>query len=498
MGIVQRDSFRITIISYIGAAIGYLNKVFLFTNLLTTEQVGLANIMITISVIYAQVAAMGSYNITLRFFPFFNDRNQKHHGFLFAMVALISAGFVVATLLFAIMQRPFKLLYTESSPLLVEYIWYIIPMALASLFYQFFESYLRSLHKNTFPSIVHELMLRIFITIAILLFALNLISFPEFVAIYVGVNCLPAIVIVIYTHIIRQLLIYPTITSSVKRLGKIMLIYGVFSLFNNLSAMLLFSIDSLMVAGMIDLGAAGVYTTMVFITSVLLIPYRAMIKVSGPIVSKYWKNRDMTGMQDIYHKATATNMVIGGAIFLLIWVNLDSIFSLMPGDYEAGRFVFLFLGMGKLFDMAAGLNGTILLTSKKYRFDLMFTIGLVVVAIISNMILIPIFGMNGAAIASMLSMIVFNLIRIIFISVQFRLQPFEWKQVSVPLILFVIMIISGAVGQIANLIIDVLLRSSVAALLFIIPVYFLNISGDINAMLAKYKKLLVRDADPQN
>lgn len=497
MGIVQRDSFRITLISYVGAGIGYLNKVFLFTNFLTTEQVGLANILITISVIYAQLAAMGSYNITLRFFPFFNDRKQKHHGFLFAMMALISAGFILATLAFAILQKPFELLYKESSPLLVEYIWYVVPMALASLFYQFFESYLRSLHKNTAPSVVHELVLRSFITLSILLFALNLISFPGFVALYVAVNCLPAIVIVIYTYIIKQLLIHPTITSSVKRLGKIMVVYGLFSLFNNLSAMLISSIDSLMVAGMIDLGAAGVYTTMVFITSVLLIPYRSMLKVSGPIVAKYWKGRDMDGMQDIYKKATATNMTIGGLIFLLIWVNLDSIFMLMPGDYEAGRYVFLLLGMGKLFDMASGLNGTILLTSKKYRYDLMFTIGLMAVAVITNLILIPILGMNGAALASMFSMIAFNLVRIIFIRIHFRLQPFEWRQLTVPILLTGIMMISGLIDQIANLIVDVLLRSSVVALLFIIPVYLLHISDDINAMLIKYGTILFKHINPR-
>ncbi len=498
MGIVQRDSFRITVISYIGAAIGYLNKVFLFTNFLTTEQVGLANILITISVIYAQVAAMGSFNITLRFFPFFNDHQKQHSGFLFAMMALMSAGFILATGVFVILQKPIEILYQESSPLLVEYIWYIVPMALASLLYQFFESYLRSLHKNTAPSIIHELILRIFITIIILLYACKVISFPGFVALYVVANCLPALVLVIYTYAIKQLIIHPTITSSVKRLGKIMVVYGVFSLFNNLSAMILSSVDSLMVAGMIDLGAAGVYTTMVFITSVLLIPYRAVLKVSGPIVAKYWKSRDMTGMREIYQKATATNMVVGSMIFLLIWVNLDTIFMMMPGDYEAGRYVFLFLGMGKLFDMAAGLNGTILLTSKKYRYDLMFTIGLMGVAVITNLILIPILGMSGAALASMFSLIAFNLTRIFFLRFHFRLQPFEWRQIAVPIILIAIMILSQMTRQIVNVYVDVLLRSGFAALLFVVPVYFLNISGDINALLFKYKKFLFKDADNQN
>lgn len=196
MGFVQRDSVRITIISYAGAAIGYLNKIFLFTNFLTTEQVGLANLLITISVLYAQVASLGSYNIVLRFFPFFQNREKKHHGFLFGMMALSMGGFIIATLLFLLFQKPFKLIYQESSPLLIDYALYMIPLALASVYYQLFESYLRSLQKNIIPSVVQELILRIAITLSVLLFALGIISFPGFVFIYVMVNCLPAVIIV--------------------------------------------------------------------------------------------------------------------------------------------------------------------------------------------------------------------------------------------------------------------------------------------------------------
>lgn len=45
-------------------------------------------------------------------------------------------------------------------------------------------------------------------------------------------------------------------------------------------------------------------------------------------------------------------------LFLLaIWINLDNIFSLMPDSYSAGRYVFLFLGLGRVFEMYAGLTG---------------------------------------------------------------------------------------------------------------------------------------------
>lgn len=492
MGIVQRDSFRITIVSYLGAAIGYLNKIFLFTNFLTTEQVGLANLLITISVLYAQVAAMGSYNIILRFFPFFKDPDKAHHGFLPGMVIFSLAGFAMASMVFLLLLSPFKALYQTSAPLLTAYALYIIPLALATMVYQIFEAYLRSLQKNLVPSLTYDLGLRLFVTLAILLFATGLIDFRHFVIFYVIANCLPALIVVLYTHLIRQLFLKPAHTKLIRRMGTIIVVYGLYSLLNNLSIMLLSSIDSLMVAGMIDLGAAGIYTTMIFVTSVMLIPYRNMIKVSAPLVASYWKTKAMHEMQALYRKATATNLVIGAGIFLLIWVNLDAIFSLIPGDYEAGRTVLLLLSIGKLFDMAAGLNGTILLTSKRYRYDLFFTIGLVVVAILSNLLLIPLLGMNGAALASMLTMVLFNLLRVLFIRHHFSLQPFAWKDLLVPMIVGLIIIASSLIRQAPHVLVDIPLRSGLAALLYIIPVYLLAISPNINRLIDQYKKMILK------
>ena len=59
MGIVQRNSITITILSYLGILIGYVNKILLLTNFLTEEQVGLVNILTGLAVLYAQFSALG-------------------------------------------------------------------------------------------------------------------------------------------------------------------------------------------------------------------------------------------------------------------------------------------------------------------------------------------------------------------------------------------------------------------------------------------------------
>lgn len=480
MGIVQRDSFRITLISYAGAGLGYLNKIFLFTNFLDTEQVGLANLLVTISLIYAQFAALGNRNIITRFFPFFNDKDNHHNGFLFGIIALSLAGFVIATLLFVALQKPFELLYADSSPLLVDYAWYILPMAMATVFYNMFEAYLRTLLSNVLPTLTHEIILRLFVTISISLFAFGLISFPLFVILYVIAYCLPAIILVFYTASKGWLLVKPMWSPILRRLSKIMIVYGIYSLFNNLSSFLLVSIDSLMVAGMVDLGAAGIYTTMVFMTSVILIPYRSMVKVAAPLVASYWKSRSMNQLQAICRKATAGNLVVGASLFMLIWVNLDAIFYLMAPEYVVGRYVFLLLGIGKLFDMSSGLNAAILNNSKKYRYDLIFTAIMLVSAIFLNLLLIPPYGINGAALASMLSLILFNMLRLLFVYRHFRLKSFKAKDVFVPIILAAIMIASAQINTGLHPLVDAPIRSAIAALLFLVPLMMLKISPEIN------------------
>jgi O-antigen/teichoic acid export membrane protein len=490
MGIILRDSFRITVIAYIGAAIGFLNKIFLFTNFLSPDQVGLANMLITISLVYAQFASLGTHNIVYKFFPYFKNQEKQHNGFLQGVLVLALAGFLIATIFFFLLKKPFASFYQESSPLLVEYYFYLVPMALATVFFQIFDSYLRSLFKNSIPSLIYEVGLRLFVTLSITVYAIKLVDFPTFVLIYVLANCLPAFFIVAYTGFIRQLFVKPVFTGLWSRLAKIIIVYGLFALLNNAGVWLLGIIDSLMVAGFIDLGAAGVYTTMVFITSVLLIPYRSIIKVSTPVVASFWQSKDMKAMAGLYRDVSNTSLAIGGGLFLLIWVNIDSVFQFMPADYALGKYVVLLLGIGRLFDMASGVNGVIMVTSKKYRYDLAFTLGLVVATFVSNYFLIPAFGINGAALATMITLLLYNLFRIIFIKVNFKIQPFALKQIWVPLVIALLSGFSLFFAQIQNVYVDLIVRSTIIGGIYLVAIYKLKISPELNGVISNYAKKL--------
>ena len=212
----------------------------------------------------------------------------------------------------------------------------------------------------------------------------------------------------------------------------------------------------------------------------MLTPYRSMIKVATPVVTNLWKERDMEGMRRISREMSLVNLIVGSFLFLLIWVNLDNIFSLMPGSYSDGRYVFLFLGLARVMDMYSGLNGTILVTSKKYRYDFTFSLMLVALTVASNALLIPRWGMTGAALATMITVLAYNAIRIASVWKFYRIQPFALSD------LLVVALAAGCIGASAlvppmgHFIADGLIRSALVAALYGGAVYSLKLSPEIN------------------
>ncbi|MBI4929399.1 MAG: polysaccharide biosynthesis C-terminal domain-containing protein [Bacteroidetes bacterium] len=488
MGIVQRDSIRIMVISYLGAAIGYLNKILLFTNFLTAEQVGLSNIIISIAAVYAQFSGLGMTGVTIKFFPYFKDKEKHHHGFLFWTSLLSLFGFLLLTIIFLLFKSPIINYYSEKSPLLVEYSFYVIPLALATVYYNLLEVFLRSLMKTVVFSLVNEIVLRLMISASILLFAFKLVSFHEFVIIYVGVNCSATLILLVYMAYLKQLLFKPEWSSTTKRFFKIVLHYGSFAIVGNMSYILMNNIDALMVAAMIGLKDTGVYTTVFFIATVMLIPYRSLARVASPLVAQFWKNREMKKMHDLYKKVTLMSLITGCFIFLGLWVNIDNIFHFIPDEYASGKYVFLFLGIGRLFDMATGINGIILVTSKKYRYDLLFTILLIGVMIALNLAFIPTYGIEGASFATMLSIITLNTLRIIYIWSVFGMQPFDFKSVWVILIGVFTLGVIYFIPPILNVYADMIIRSLICLVLYAAPVLWLKLSEEVNENAIKILK----------
>lgn len=483
MGIVQKASIKLTAVIYLGAALGYFNKVLLFTNFLSPTQVGLAGILTNVAILYAQFATLGMPTVSNRFFPFFMNKEKRHHGFFFWGNVIVFAGFLLTTLLFLVFRPIIIRQYIDNSPLLVDYYYYLIPFAFATVYFQYFESYLRALLKTVVPTFLNEVFSKILVSVCIALYALKWINFHQFVIIYVVSNLVITFTLLVYIIFLKQFFILPERSRMYKRLFKPILLYGTFTILSTLGGGILVNVDNLMIASKLNLAQAGIYTTIFLMATGLSLPYRSIQKITYPLVGRFWKNRDMAAVLDLYRKTTLVMMITGGGLFLLFWGNINYIFRFIPKEYSVAKFSFLLLCIGKYIDMTTGLNGIILVTSKKYKYDLYFLLLLVVLTIILNLLLIPLYGITGAALAAVIGLTFQNFLRLMFVWYNFKMQPFTMN------CLWILLIAAGTLGIVHlipflfNKYISICINSFVISVIYMGLILFLRLSPEINNMV---------------
>jgi O-antigen/teichoic acid export membrane protein len=303
-------------------------------------------------------------------------------------------------------------------------------------------------------------------------------TFADLIIIYYAIGLL---IFILYIKREKILFLKPNAQILKSPHFKEMFVFAGFLTLGNAGGLVIANIDSLMLSAYSGLGSAGIYTIAFFIAAIIEIPKRSISQVVIPIVSQANKDGDIPKLSEVYKKTSLNQLIVGGLIFLGIWCNIDNIFKLIPNGeiYAQGKWVVFYIGLSKLFDMATGVNQEIVGTSKYYKIDLLFYIFLAVIAVITNLIFIPKYGITGAAIALAISIFLFNTIRFFFLLYVFRIQPFSFSTIKVLTIFFLTLFISYLILPMQNFIVDIVVRSLAIIIIFGGFVLLLNVSDDV-------------------
>ncbi|MGV3540521.1 MAG: polysaccharide biosynthesis C-terminal domain-containing protein [Rufibacter sp.] len=491
MDVIRKQSYLNTLISTVGMVVGYLNTVLVLPHFLSDPSlVGLTRFLISVAPVFAQFAALGFTNTSARFFPYFRDRDKQHNGFLFLMLIIPLAGFVVVTVLFLLLKPVVIDYYGKNSPLAVEYYYYIIPLSFFTLLFLLLDAYLRALYKTVVQTFLQDFLVRI-LTMAIAAFYFfGWIDFQWFVILFIAANSSSALICIVYLLWLRQFFVRPGRNMFQIVPIKEVVQYGLYAFLGNISGTIITFTDSAMIMAMSPRGLADVafYTTGYFITSAILVPYRSINKILSPQVADLFKQQNFLALAQLYKRMTRVNMVIGLLLFLGIWCNVDNIFSFMPPEYSAGRYVILFMGIARIFELATGLNAMILVTSHKYRYDLILNILMVILVVLTNYLLIPPYGISGAAFASMLVFILINVFRVAFVAYFFRMQPFGWDSLLLVIIAGVAFLASWLLPSLPNVLLDIAVRSVLITGVYGGLVLGLKVAPEVNEGVRKTLK----------
>ncbi|MVM30986.1 lipopolysaccharide biosynthesis protein [Spirosoma sp. HMF4905] len=495
MGIIKRQTIQSSIYSYAGVAVGFLTQGLWFPNLFRgTQVVGLLTLLISLSQVLAQASNLGLNGAGGRYFPLFRNAERQHNGYLLITTLTTLAGFGICVLVLWL-ARPWVIeFYQKDSALFVEYYYLLIPLTLFTVYFTVFDNYARLLYDPVTGTLLQQFVLRLLILLAGGLYWLGWVTLPQFLGVWLLAFLIPLILMIISVARDEALFFNRTFVSVNADLRRNLMRYAGLTLTSALSTQIVWTIDKVMINSKQGLGDTGIYGTASYFAAVIAIPATALYKVSGTLIAESWKTNDLQNIATIYRKSCLNQLIAGCLVFVGVAANLSNVFRFLPPDYEAGYYVILWLGLGKLIDMATGVNGIILNTSRYYTYDSLFFVVLIFITIAANMLLIPRFGINGAAIGAALATILYNLARTLFVGFAFRMQPFTWRNLVVILLGLVVWWVTiqipypSADAPKWRTILDIGWRSALITGLFGGAVIVLKLSSDINQTVEGLRK----------
>jgi O-antigen/teichoic acid export membrane protein len=487
MGIVIRQSIKASVVSYAGAAIGAVSTIFIYPYFLTPELIGLNRILIDAAFLFAFVAQIGIPNAIIKFSPQLKKLGLLREAYRAALLLPLISFVFFGTLVF-LGKDYIQGFFTENSPLFSKYFVLIIPFGLVCLYMGIIESFTVAYYRIAIPKLIREVALRFLLIASALLFFYLKLSIDLYVLLVIASYMLAVLILFTYFKRLQRLM---TPGEGHRRipgeLARQIFPYMGFMLLAGIGSNVVTKVDAFMISSMIGLGSTGIYTISFFMSSIIEIPSRATLQISAPFVSESLEENDIPRLRDLYTRYSSNQAIIGGLLLVLLWANINSIFHLMPhGDiYVAGKYVVLFIGLGKLIDVTTGINNLILIYSRYHRYLILFVVILGVITVAGNYLLIPVLGITGAAIASMASYLIINTAVILFLYGKMKIQPFTLNSVKIILLISGAFLINYLLPELRSWFFDSLYRSAILLGIFVGFTYFYRLSEDLNSIVRK-------------
>jgi O-antigen/teichoic acid export membrane protein len=485
MGIVARQSIITSIISYTGIVVGYLNLVYLYPKYLELQEIGLLRTIQDAAMLMVPVASFGLPQIISRFYPRYSTETVRYSGFLGLLFITATVGILVVCMIFSLTHGMVMNSFAEKAPMVIKHSALILLLVALLCYYGILEQLARSQVQIALPAFLREVLMRLLQAGIVLLYAGSVINLDQFLLLSVLLYGALILFLIFRLEILKQL---PSMNFRNFHSGEFreIFLFGLTGFIGIGSSMVIAKIDSLMVSGMIGLEAAAIYTTTFYMATVIEVPKRALTQSATAILSVAFEKNDMQSAGKIYRQTALNQMIIGGLLLIGLWANTPSIFSLMPrGDlYAAGFYVILLVGATRLIDMSFGPSSEVIGLSKHYWFNLVVISLLAALSILLNYLLIPVYGISGAAIGTLISIFSFNLIKFIFISTRLGITPFSSKTITTLIVIALTAGLNLIIPAFESIWVDVFIRSFLLSIFYAGLIFMLKCSPELSEQLS--------------
>lgn len=494
MGVVIKETIKASVINYIGIIIGAFNVLWLQTSILTEAEIGVIKYYFDFSILIVPFLIIGGNNLPSRFLHRFKTPREEN-GFL-SFILLIPSLLLLVFIGCFFISIHYDLFLFTSKTIDKQYVLPFLLLVLANVYLYIFEGTLLAMSKVFVFSMLKNVIIRILFTFLLFLYAYSVIDFYMLFVTYASLFLGEVIILALYLIKIRGFSFNLTFFSHPTK--REIIKYSLFLIIGTGGVILMSKIDTLMIHRFLvtdeDVyGFIGIYGISFFIASIIEMPAKIMMQLLFPLMAKMATENKIEKLNEMYKKSAINGALISIFFFLLIWYNLDSLFGLIPNGstYEKGKYVVLFIGLSKVLDLFFGYSHGVLSSTKYYRFSLYLFPVLLGLTVLFNYILIPLYGIVGAALATVLTIFVYSFIRYVLVVLLLKMNSLTVKHLyllSITVLTVFIFEIKPILFQ--NQFLEIGLNTILLSLFFVSLTIYLSVSEELNNVMKTIRSKL--------
>lgn len=479
-------------ITYIGVFIGVINLIFIQPKLLSPQELGLTRLLYDFAYFAGLAVPLGLPNIIVKFFPFFKDVEKKHHGFGGFVLLVFFIGFAISASVLLILKPSITDLYKEDAGLFVRYFNFIFPFMFIVSAITVTTAYCQSLFKSTVPSFLNDIFLRIGVTVVTILYFNRLVSLDVYVYLFIGLYAIELVLIMAYILLVDKISFKPNKELFRTHSPRAMLKFGLLLCLASFASIGIRKIDGF-ILGSSSLGLVAIYTTAVYISSFIEVPLGALERISHTKIADNFAKGNMTEIEKIYKDSVKYLLLIGGLLFIGINACIGYVYEIakLSGEYQSCLGVVYIVSLGSLINISTGINSALIFYSRYYILGTVLLVGTLVITVVLNLLLIPVYGIYGAAIASAIGSFIYNAMKFLFIYWKFKFQPYTLSSVYIAVLIVLCSLVSFFLPEMTSSpFINLVIKGGIVSGIYILTIYKLHIAPDLFQMIsARFRKV---------
>ena len=488
MGLIVKQSFSNIVIILFAFSLGALNTLFFYPSIIGAEFYGIILILLAQSNIIQPIFSFGLQHSIIKFFSSVDSKKEKDEILILSLIFPLLI-IIPLSILFILNYNFIGDYLSTENPLIKEYIYIIVSIAISTAYFEIFYSWCRVQKKTVFGNFLKEFYQRLLITILISFYFFDLIDFRYFTYLLIFGYYLRLIIIILYSLSIYRPNLRISIPSNINEI----LYYSFLIFLSGFGASIIIDVDAAMLGKLVQDEFVAYYKVAIFIAAIIDAPSRALFQILNPMVAETINNNNISRLERLYKKSSSNLLLVSGFISVLICSNIEDIYKLiyslnLDNGFRLAIPVVFYISISKLSSALVGCVNSIITNSKYYYAVPLFTISSAIGVIFLNIYFIEKIGFIGAAISTMIIIILFNTLKLIFVMFKFKIQPFSKKTILISVLIVTTYFAFYNLNLSADFLINLILKSILIFSTYLTISYFLNLSEELNLFLKINRK----------